>query len=120
MPNPSDEFQRRTGHRFNLIIKSLPSSESEAITLDALQARLKKIGYLETSEQLAVDVAALIRRKEVSQATSGQNPVFWVLAKGLFEIRKRKALIMLHNSDISEDDLKELEAIAHRKRGHVE
>lgn len=120
MPNPSDEFQRRTGHRFNLIIKSLPAAESNAITMDMLFERLKKIGYLESPDQLSVDVSALIKRKEIAQSASGEGALYWVLEKGLFEIRKRKALIKIHNMELSEDDLKALEAIAHINRPRLE
>ncbi len=42
--------------------------------------------------------------------------VYWATEKGMFETRKRAALIRLHNVEITEEDLVELERLARRGR----
>jgi len=46
--------------------------------------------------------------------------VYWVLGKGMFETRKRTALIKLHNMEITEEDLKALEGLAQIGREKLE
>ena len=116
MPNQHDEFSRRTGHRFNLIIKSLPAKQSDAVSIEDLHAKLKKLGYVETEDQLVTDVSALMGRNEVSTCGSGSKKLYYTTERGHFETRKRTALIMLHNMEISEEDLKIIENIAHKKK----
>lgn len=116
MPPHPQEFARRTGHRFNIIVKSLPTREYEAIPMEALHERLSKRGYREGLDQLAVDVGALVRRGEVAFSLMGGAAAYWVTERGLFEARKRTALIKLHNAEISEGDLLELERLARKGR----
>lgn len=117
---PPSEFARRTGHRFNIVIKSLPSSESNAITMEALSSKLQKIGYSEGEEQLTTDIAALMGRGEVCTCVRDGKTLFWATEKGLLETRKRQLLIKLHNMVLTEEDLKVLESIAQRKRDNLE
>lgn len=120
MQNPSEEFGRRTGHCFNLIIRTLPKSEPEAVPMDILLEKLSKFGYKESLDQLAVDVSALIKRGEVAFSLVSGKAVYWVLEKGLFETRKRTALIKLHNMELIEEDLKTLEGLTQKGRGKLE
>lgn len=120
MQNPSEEFSRRTGHRFNLIIRALPKSEPQAVPMDNLLENLSKFGYKESLDQLAVDVSALVKRGEVAFSLVSGKAVYWVLEKGLFETRKRTALIKLHNIELTEEDLKALEGLAQKGRGKLE
>jgi len=120
MQNPSEEFRRRTGHRFNQIIRALPKSESEAVPMGILLEKLSKIGYKESLDQLAVDVSALVKRGEVAFSLVSGKAVYWVLGKGMFETRKRTALIKLHNMEITEEDLKALEGLAQIGREKLE
>jgi hypothetical protein len=114
-----EEFIRRTGHRFNLIMESLPSEESSAISMNALLDRVKRIGYKEVPEQLSVDVNALIKRKEVATALINGEQLHWKLPKGSFEVRKRRLLIKLHAMELTEEDLAALEKIAVMARNSV-
>ncbi|MBM5805272.1 MAG: hypothetical protein FJZ49_04315 [Candidatus Verstraetearchaeota archaeon] len=116
MAKPSEEFIRRSGHRFNLIVKSLPRDESSAIPMDILLEKLKRLGYKEDLDQLAVDVGALVKRGELSFSIVGGRAVYWALEKGIFETRKRSALIKLHNMDLTEEDLEVLEGLAHKSK----
>jgi hypothetical protein len=116
MAKPHEEFTRRTGHRFNLIVKSLPLDEASAIPMDVLLDKLKKLGYKEGLDQLAVDVGALIKRGELSFSIVAGRAVYWALVKGLLETRKRSALIKLHNMDLTEEDLRVLEGLAQKSR----
>jgi hypothetical protein len=120
MQNPSEEFVRRSGHRFNLIIRALPKSETEAISMDILFEKLSKFGYKESLDQLAVDISALVRRGEVAFSLVSGKAMYWALEKGLFETRKRTALIKLHNMELTEEDLKALEGLAQKGRGKLE
>ena len=120
MPNHPNEFAQRTGHRFNLIIKSLPTDSSNAISIESLLEKLKRLGYSEGLEQLLVDVGALSTRGEVATSTAGGNAVYWTTDKGRFETRKRTALIKLHNMDLTEEDVRALEDIAQKRRAHLE
>ncbi|MDD1764437.1 MAG: hypothetical protein LUQ46_00285 [Candidatus Methanomethyliaceae archaeon] len=116
MAKPSEEFIRRSGHRFNLIVRSLPQDEASAIPMDALLEKVAKIGYKENLDQLAIDVGALVKRGELSFSIIANKAVYWALGKGLFETRKRSALIRLHNLELTEDDLKVLEGLALKRR----
>ncbi|MCQ5377646.1 MAG: hypothetical protein NO516_06305 [Candidatus Methanomethylicia archaeon] len=109
-----EEHARRAGHRFNLIVRALPQDPSSGMTVDELLARLKRIGYREDFDQLGTDLAVLLERGEISSSLADGRAVYWVLPKGLFEARKRVALIKLHNAEISEEDLQALEEIARR------
>ncbi len=108
------EFQKRAGHRFNLITRSLPKDAASAVQADELLQRLKRLGYPEGIEQLKVDLGALIKRGEISISDAGGKEAYYVLPKGIFETRKRTALIRIHNVDISEEDLELLEQISRR------
>ena len=112
MFNKGEEFARRTGHRFNVIIKSLPTDQPSAMLAGALFEKLQKFGYKERLDQLNTDLYALIERKEIGSSSVEGKTTYWVLPHGLFETRKRSALIKLHNMDISEEELKSLERIA--------
>jgi hypothetical protein len=116
MAKSSEEFVRRSGHRFNLIIRSLPQDEATAIPMGTLLEKLTKIGYKENLDQLAIDVGALVKRGEVSFSTVGGKAVYWALGRGLFETRKRSTLIRLHNMELTEEDLKILEGLALKSR----
>ena len=116
MAKPSEEFIRRSGHRFNLIVRSLPQDEASAIPMDALLEKLGKIGYKENLDQLAIDVGALVKRGELSFSIVAGRAVYWALGTGLFETRKRSALIKLHNIELTEEDLKVLEGLAQKSR----
>jgi hypothetical protein len=116
----SQEFARRTGHRFNIIVKTLPTSEDEAIPMEVLHGKLLKRGYREGIDQLAVDVGALVKRGEVSFSLMSGTAVYWVMEKGLFEARKRAALIRLHNMEISEENLAELERLVKKGKPRLE
>ncbi len=116
MPEHSKEFAGRTGHRFNMIIKTLPTTEEEALPMEALHRELRDRGYAGGIDQLAVDVGALVRRGEVSFSLMSGAAVYWATEKGLFETRKRAALIRLHNVEITEEDLVKLERLARRGR----
>jgi len=116
----SEEFVRRTGHRFNIIVTTLPTSEDEAIPMEALHERLVQRGYREGIDQLAVDIGALVKRGEVSFSLMSGAAVYWVMEKGLLEARKRAALIKLHNMEISEEDLVELERLARKGKPRLE
>lgn len=116
----SEEFVRRTGHRFNIIVKTLPTSEDEAIPMETLHGKLVQRGYKEGIDQLAVDVGALVKRGEVSFSLMSGAAVYWVMEKGLLEVRKRAALIRLHNMEISEEDLVELERLARKGKPRIE
>jgi hypothetical protein len=116
----ANEFAQRTGHRFNLIIKSLPTSESGAIGFAALYEKLKKLGYVESQDQLSTDMKALATRGEIMSAGVGGDAKYWASEKGRFEVRKRTALIKLHNMDLTEEDVKLLEEIAQKRRSHLE
>lgn len=115
-----EEFARRTGHRFNLIVRTLPASEDEAFPMEALHEKLVRRGYGEGVDQLAVDVGALVKRGEVSFSLMSGAAVYWATAKGLFEARKRSALIRLHNVEISEEDLAALERLARKGKARLE
>lgn len=110
---PGEEFQKRAGHRFNLIIRSMPKLSSEAITAEALLQKIQRLGYLESLDQLKIDLSALKKRGEVSAAAE-DGDAYYVLPKGIFETRKRTALIRIHNLEICEADLDLLEAISRR------
>ena len=114
MAKPSEEFVRRSGHRFNLIVRSLPQDEAYAIPMDVLLEKLRKLGYKEDLDQLAIDVGALVKRGELSFSIVAGRAVYWALGKGLLESRKRALLIKLHNMDLTEEDLKVLERLAHK------
>lgn len=116
----SEEFVRRSGHRFNIIVKTLSTSEDEAIPMETLHQKLVQRGYREGIDQLAVDVGALVKRGEVSFSLMSGSAVYWATAKGLFEVRKRAALIRLHNLEISEEDLAELERLARKGKPRLE
>jgi hypothetical protein len=118
MAKPSEEFIRRSGHRFNLIVRSLPQDEASAIPMDVLLERLKKVGYKENLDQLAIDVGALVKRGELSLSIVAGRAVYWTLEKGLLETRKRSALIKLHNMELTEGDIKVLEELAQKSRPH--
>ena len=116
MEKLGEEFIRRSGHRFNLIIKSLPSAESSAISIEELLKRVKKIGYKESSDQLLIDLSALIKRNEVVESIIKGNSQYWSLPRGLFELRKRVLLIRLHNMELTEEDIAALEKIARKTK----
>jgi hypothetical protein len=111
-----EESTRRSGHRFNLIIKSLPSAESSAISIKELMERVKKLGYKESSDQLLIDLSALIKRNEVAESVIKGNSQYWSLPRGLFELRKRLLLIRLHNMELTEEDIIALEKIARKTK----
>lgn len=111
MEKHDEEFTRRSGYRFNILIELLPSEESSAIPLETLLGKAKKVGYKETPEQLAVDISALIKRKEVTSAHVNGKTLHWKLPKGQREVRKRGLLIKLHAMDLSDEDLATLEKI---------
>ncbi len=78
--------------------------------------KLRRIGYSEDMNQLQIDLGALLKRGEIAVAeavTDGKN-AYYVLPKGIYETRKRTALIRLHNVDVSEADLELLEQISRR------
>ena len=114
MSKQVSEFSGRTGHRFNLIIKALPRSETEAVPLDLLLKRLERLGYMGELDQLALDVSNLVQRSEVAFTLAEGHAVYWALERGLFETRKRAALIKLHNIEMTEEDLKVLESLARK------
>jgi len=116
MGESNEEFVRRSGYRFNLLIRSLPSEESSAIPLETLLTKAKGIGYRETPQQLAVDVSALMRRKEIASAQVNGKTLHWKLPKGQFEVRKRELLIKLHAKELTEDDLETLEKIVQKPK----
>jgi hypothetical protein len=120
MQNPSEEFTRRSGHRFNLIIRALPKNETEAVSMGTLFEKLSKFGYKESLDQLAVDVSALVRRREVAFSLVSGKAEYWALDKGLFETRKRTALIKLHNMELTEEDLKVLEGLTQKGKENLE
>jgi hypothetical protein len=107
-----EEFARRTGHRFNIIIKSLPSEPSSGISFEDLLPKLQKLGYRESQDQLKIGLSALQNRQEIGSSLINGKTAYVALPKGLFESRKRSTLIKLHNIDITEEELKVLEKIA--------
>lgn len=109
-----EEFARRTGHRFNIIIKSLPSDPSSGMTFEDLLPKLQKLGYRESQDQLKIDLSALQNRQEIGSSLINGKTAYVALPKGLFESRKRSTLIKLHNMDITEEELKVLEKIARK------
>jgi len=111
-----EEFVRRSGHRFNLIIKSLPSTESLAISIEELLERLKIIGYRESIDQLHIDLSALIVRKEIAESSIMNKSYYWSLPRGQNELRKRILLIKLHNMELTEEDLTALEQIIKKSK----
>jgi len=115
-----DEHARRAGHRFNIIVKALPKSEDEALPMESIQALLAKRGYGGGIDELAMDIGALVKRGEVSFSLMSGSAVYWATAKGIFEARKRAALMKLHNADISEEDLIGLERLAKRGKTPME
>ncbi|MGA2573922.1 MAG: hypothetical protein ABSF36_06995 [Candidatus Methanomethylicaceae archaeon] len=116
MEKTGEEFVRRSGHRFNLIIKSLPSAESLAISIEELLERLRKIGYRESPDQLRIDISALIKRKEVAESSLKGKSYYWSLPRGQNELRKRILLIKLHNMELTEEDIAALEKIAKKSK----
>ena len=116
MEKIGEEFIRRSGHRFNLIIKSLPSAESSAISIEELLERVKKIGYKESSDQLLIDLSALIKRNEVAESIIKGNSQYRSLPRGLIELRKRILLIRLHTMELTEEDIATLETIVRKSK----
>jgi hypothetical protein len=115
MLKPGEEFQKRAGHRFNLITRSLPKEPKGAIQLEPLLQKLMRIGYSEGMSQLQVDLGALQKRGEVAAAAASDGKdAYYLLPKGVYESRKRIALIRLHNVEVSEADLELLEQISRR------
>lgn len=115
-----EEHARRAGHRFNIIVKALPGNEDEALPMESIQALLAKRGYGGDLDGLAVDIGALVKRGEVAFSLMSGAAVYWVTERGRFEARKRIALMKLHNADISEEELAELERLARRGKGRME
>jgi hypothetical protein len=115
-----DEHARRAGHRFNIIVKTIPKNEDEALPMESIHALVIKRGYGSGIDELAMDIGALVKRGEVSFSLMSGAAVYWATEKGLFEARKRVALMKLHNADISENDLVELERLAKREKIRVE
>ena len=119
MPPPFSDpqsFSGRTGHRFNHIIKSLPDDPSQGLTIEELLLKLRVTGYRGGIEGLRVDLQELIRRGEVGQSEQEGKNVYWCLPRGRLELRKRSALIRLHNMELGEDEIRKLEEIV-EKRG---
>jgi len=112
-----DEHATRAGHRFSLIVRALPRSEDEALPMESIHSLLARRGYGGGIDELAMDIGALVKRGEVTFSLMSGTAVYWATEKGLFETRKRAALMKLHNADISEEDLVELERLA--KRGKI-
>jgi hypothetical protein len=115
-----DEHARRTGHRFNIIVKALPTSEDEALPMESIHGLLAKRGYGGSIDELSMDIGALVKRGEVTFSLMSGAAVYWTTERGLLETRKRVALMKLHNADISEEDLIELERLAKRGKTRVE
>lgn len=92
----------------------MPKAPSEAITADALLQKIQRLGYLESLDQLSVDLNTLKKRGEISSAAIEGKDAYYVLPKGIFETRKRAALIRIHNLEICESDLDLLEQISRR------
>jgi hypothetical protein len=116
MEKAGEEFVRRSGHRFNLIIRSLPLAESLAISIEELLERVKKIGYKESPDQLRIDISALIKRNEVAESSLKGKSYYWSLPKGQNELRKRILLIRLHNMELTEEDIATLETIVRKSK----
>jgi hypothetical protein len=115
-----EEHARRAGHRFNVIVKALPTSEDDALPMESVHSLLAKRGYGGDIDELATDIGALVKRSEVNFSLMSGAAVYWATDKGRFEARKRVALMKLHNADISEEDLLELERLAKRRRAQME
>jgi len=120
MSQHGNEFVRRSGHRFNVIIRSLPMSENKAVPMGALHEKLLLGGYRKNIDQLTTDVGALVKRGEVASGLMGSTAVYWATDKAALETRKRLALIRLHNVEISEADLVELERLLKKDRPRIE
>lgn len=116
----ANEHASRTGHRFNVIMKALPTSEDEALPMGSIHALLAKRGYGGDIDELSMDIGALVKRGEVTFSLMSGAAVYWATDKGRFESRKRVALMKLHNADISEEDLAELERLAKRGKAPME
>lgn len=115
-----DEHAKRAGHRFNIIVRALPTTEDEALPIGSLHSLLSRRGYGGGIDELAVDIGALVKRGEVTFSLMSGTAVYWATEKGRFESRKRVALMKLHNADISEEDLVELERLAKRAKAQME
>jgi len=113
----ASELRQRTGHRFNIIIKSLPENSDSAITYNELLRRVEAGGYLGGKNELAENLDALERRKEIG-VISGSEGIkrYWATKRGKRENRKRVALIMLHTVELTEDEIIALEKMAQTKR----
>lgn len=106
------EFSGRTGHRFNQIIRILPDSQQEGLTIEEILLKVRGAGYKGGIEGLRVDIQELMRRGEVASGDHDGKVVYWRLPRGVLEHRKRAALIRLHNMELNEEDVRRLEAIA--------
>lgn len=107
-------FSGRAGHRFNQIIKNLPEDPSSGITIEELLLRLRSSGYQGGIAGLRVDLQELMRRGEVGSSQKEGRTVYICLQRGRLELRKRSALIKLHNLELSEQDIEVLEEVARR------
>lgn len=116
MEKSGEEFIRRSGHRFNLIIRALPTTENSAISFDELFEKVKKLGYKENPDQFLIDLSALIKRKEIGEVSREGKVHYWAFPRGMKELRKRQLLIRLHNMDLSDEDLDALEKIAKKSK----
>lgn len=113
----ADEIRQRTGHRFNIVIQSLPEDSGASITFEELFRRVKTKEFVGNQDELAENLDALEKRKEIGvKIEPDQTKRYWATARGKLETRKRVALIKLHTQELTEDEVAALEKMASRPK----
>ncbi|WP_309491952.1 hypothetical protein [Candidatus Hecatella orcuttiae] len=113
----ASEIRQRTGHRFNIVIQSLPEDSEAAMTFEELFRRVKAKEFLGDEAELAENLDALEKRREIGVKTGpDQVKRYWATPRGKLETRKRKALIKLHTQELTENEVAALERMASKPK----